>query len=319
MPRHIAWPEADDRRVGPSVANVRPNAGLGRLPTDFIRLPSRSRLIGAPLARRDLALGVERSAIAVEVVSDHLLIPVCSDVRPRSAMGFLKRILRNGIGDDPACADSNGSFESISDDELQVHMGIASYGVFDLTDAIRPSYDLQIVPRQGYRFDAYVDEANCTKTPVVMASATRHQLMDLFLDLIEPLGSVVDVVLETSHRVGAEHEDLYREHIDMPVLKSILLEYEDLLLNDGCMGIAVINPAKRQEVQLDEHKLLIMYGHPLKPFESILIDGDVYPDEEIHFVTEAEHVHSSSERLFDQFNVLRNRLGMDGEDFSDSW
>ena len=234
-------------------------------------------------------------------------------------MGFLKRILRNGVVDDTLRGVSDGSFETLSDEELQVHMGIETYGVFDLTDAIRPSYDLQIVPRQGFRFDEYIDEASRSRTPVIMASATRHQLMDLFLDLIEPLGAVVDVVLETSHRAGAEHEDLYREHIDMPVLKSILLEFEDLLLNDGCTGIAVINPSKRQEVQLDEHKLLITYGDPLDPFESILIDGDVYPDEDLKFVTEAEHVHSSSEKLFDQFSVLRNRLGMDGEEFAGSW
>ncbi len=234
-------------------------------------------------------------------------------------MGFLKRILRNGISDDATRAASNGSFESLTDEELQAHMGISSYGVFDLTDAIRPSYDLQIVPRQGFRHDEYVDENSGNNTPVIMASATSHQLMDLFLELIEPLGAVVDVVLESSHRIGGEHEDLYREHIDMPVLKSILLEFEDLLLNDGCTGIAVINPAKRQEVQLDEHKLLIMYGQPLSSFESVLIGNDVYPDEELQFITEAEHVHSSSERLYDQFNVLKTRLGMDSEEMAGSW
>jgi hypothetical protein len=234
-------------------------------------------------------------------------------------MGFLKRILRNGVSDDTLRGVSNGSFESLTDDELQAHMGIDSYGVFDLTDAIRPSYDLQIVPRQGFRHDEYVDDASGSRTPVIMAAATRHLLMDLFLDLIEPLGAVVDVVLETSHRAGTDHEDLYREHIDMPVLKSILLEFEELLLHDGCTGVAVINPAKRQEVQLDEHKLLIMYGQPLAPFEKILIKGDVYPEKDLHFITEAEHVHSSSERMFDQFNVLRNRLGMDGEELAGTW
>lgn len=234
-------------------------------------------------------------------------------------MGFLKRILRNGVSDDTLREISQGSFDSLSDEELQTHMGIKSYGVFDLTDAIRPSYDLQIIPRQGFRFDEYVDEASGTKTPVIMASATRHNLMDLFLDLIEPLGSVVDVVLETSHKARGSHEDLYREHIDMPVLKSILLEFEELLLNDGCTGIAVINPSKRQEVQLDEHKLLIMYGNPLNHFQSILIDGDVYPDKDIQFITEAEHVHSSSEKMFDQFNMLRSRLGIDGEKYAGAW
>ncbi|TWU59322.1 hypothetical protein Poly51_21100 [Rubripirellula tenax] len=233
-------------------------------------------------------------------------------------MGFLKRILRGGATEESLRNVSDGSFETLTDEELQAHMGIRTYGVFELTDAIRPSYDLRIVPRQGFRHDEYVDEASDTKTPVIMASATRESLMDLFLDMIEPLGEVVDVVLETSHRAGSGHDDLYREHIDMPVLKSILLEFEDLLLNDGCTGIAVINPSKRQEVQLDEHKLLIAYGEPLKAFESVLISGDVYPEQDIRFITEAEHVHSSNERLYDQFNVLKNRLGMDGEEFAGS-
>ena len=140
--------------------------------------------------------------------------------------------------------------------------------------------------------------------------------MELFLDLLDPLGQIVDVVLETSHQCNGSHQDLYREHIDMPVLKSTLLDHEDLLLNDGCTGIAVINPSKRQEVQLDEHKLLIMYGNPLDQFETMLIGADVYPEKGMRFITEAEHVHSSSERFYDEFQILKNRLGMDGDDYA---
>ena len=123
-------------------------------------------------------------------------------------MGFLKRILRSGVAKDTTTGNAHGSFESLSDDELQTHMGIDSYGVFDLTDAIRPSYDLQIVPKQGYRSDEYIDEVNGTRTPVIMASATRHALMNIFLDLIEPLGTTVDVLLETSNLPMIIHPDL---------------------------------------------------------------------------------------------------------------
>ena len=234
-------------------------------------------------------------------------------------MGFLKRILRTGVTEEQTRVAPPGSFETLTDEELQTHMGITTYGAFELTDAVRPSYDLQITPRQGFRFDEYVDESNGSRTPVIMASATKSSLMELFIELIDPLGPVVDVVLETSHQAGGEHEDLYREHIDMPVLISTLWEFEDLMLNDGCTGIAVINPSKRQEVQLDEHKLLITYGSPLEDFKRILIEGDVYPDDDIQFITEAEHVHSSSERHFDQFNVLKNRLGMDGDGMAGAW
>ncbi|GAA4449870.1 hypothetical protein [Novipirellula rosea] len=234
-------------------------------------------------------------------------------------MGFLKRILRNGTSDEAVRVASNGSFETLTDDELQTHMGIRSYGVFELTDAVRPSYDLQVVPKQGFRYDQYVDEKTGLSTPVILASATRHRIMDLFLELVDQLGPVVDVVLETSHQGNPHPEDLYREHIDAPVLKSMLWEFEDLLLNDGCTGIAVINPSKRQEVQLDEHKLLIAYGDPLDNFSQTLIQGDVYPDDELQFITEAEHVHSSSERFTAEFEKLKHRLGMDGEMFLDDY
>jgi hypothetical protein len=228
-------------------------------------------------------------------------------------MGFLERILRNTAAEETTAPSEPGSFERLSDEELQTHMGIDRYDSFDLTEAIRPSYDLQVIPRQGFRHDEYRDEASGVVVPVLMAAATRHVLMDLFLELIEPLGGVVDVVLETSHHASSGHDDLYRESIDVPVLKSILIEYEDLLLNDGCTGIAVVNPQKQQEVQLDEHKMLIVYGRPLERFEKRMIARDVYPDPQLRFLTEAEHVHSSSERFFREFEKLKTRLGMDAD------
>jgi hypothetical protein len=132
------------------------------------------------------------------------------------------------------------------------------------------------------------------------------------MELLEPLGPEVDVVLETSHnRTQRGHVDLYREHIDMPVLKSTLYDYEDLMLNDGCTGIAVLNPGIPLEVQFDEHKLLIVYGEDLTPFEDIFQCRDVNCHDKMKFITEAEHVHSSSGKYFQQFEELRMRLGMD--------
>lgn len=226
-------------------------------------------------------------------------------------MGFLKRILRPGGSEGVPSEPAPASFQQLSEEELRAHLGISVYDAFELTDAVRPSYDLQVVPRQGFRRDQYIDEESSTSVPVLMGSATRKDLMHLFMDLIEELGPVVDVVLETSHHGGAGHSDLYREHIDLPVLKSMLWDYEDLLLNDGCTGIAVVNPKRKQEVQFDEHKLLIAYGAPLDRFEQTFIAHDVYPDPDIRFITEAEHVHSSSEQYQHQFDVLKTRLGIE--------
>ncbi|MDY0165918.1 MAG: hypothetical protein RBS80_05195 [Thermoguttaceae bacterium] len=204
------------------------------------------------------------------------------------------------------------SFEHLSEEDLEAHLGVDRYGNFMLTEAVRPSYDLQVVPTEGYRHDAYHDEQSHSSVPVLMAAVSRNRLFDVFMDLIRPLGSVVDVVLETSHhRDSRGHTDLYREHIDVPVLESILWDYEDLLLNDGCTGIAVLNPDVPHEIQFDEHKLLIVYGEQLVPFEHTLRQRNIRCDDGLKFITEAEHVHSSSDHYARQFDELKTRLGMD--------
>ena len=226
-------------------------------------------------------------------------------------MGFLKNFFTNvfeadATGIDPSC------FDQLSENQLEDHLDVARYGNFLLTDAVRPSFDLKVVPSQGYRYDAYRDADSDTQVPVVMASTSKEIVFELFMEMIEPLGEVVDVVLETSHQQqGQEHSDLYREHIDMPVLKSTLWDYEDLLTNDGCTGIAVLNPGIPQEVQFDEHKLVIMYGKPLDSFESVLKSYSVHCQNEMKFITESEHVHSSNDDYCERFEELKMRLGMD--------
>jgi len=200
----------------------------------------------------------------------------------------------------------------LSEDQLEAHLGVARYGNFMLTDAVRPSYDLQVVPQAGYRHDEYHDRESGIRIPVCMAAASRECVLDLFLDLLDPLGDEVDVVLETSHdRENGSHLDMYRESIDLPVLKSTLYDFEDVLLDDGCLGIAVLNSHIPLEIQFDEHKLLIMYGHELSEFERILSDYDVHCQEDIKFITEAEHVHSSNDEFVEKFDQLRYRLGID--------
>lgn len=238
-------------------------------------------------------------------------------------MGFLKSFFNDVFEDDgqtvppvetptPASIPVSG-FEALSECELEAHLGVSRYGDFELTDAIRPSYGLEVVPKQGFRHDVYRDEESRSDVPVLMAAATKSQLLEVFMDLLEPLGPTVDVVLETSHgHAGGGHTDLYREHIDMPILQSILWDFEELLTNDGCTGIAVLNPRMPQEVQLDEHKLLIVYGNELTAYEGILIDQHVDCDEQLRFITEAEHVHSTTDRFVEEFEELKMRLGMDG-------
>lgn len=227
-------------------------------------------------------------------------------------MGFLKDYFRSaGMVEVPP-----SQFERLTEDELKTHLRIRRYGSFELTDAVRPSYELQVVPSEGYRHDSYKDPETGSRTPVLMAAVTntREKLFEVFMSLLDPLGKTVDVVLETSHAGDRNgHTDLYREHIDLPVLKSILWEYEQLLTHDGCAGIAVMNPRIPEEVQFDEHKLLIVYGENLDRYARLLESLRIQCRDDMQFITEAEHVHSSSTENEEAFQRLGTRLGMDQE------
>jgi hypothetical protein len=220
---------------------------------------------------------------------------------------FLDRVLRNSPTRMPRT-----TFDELSQEELDAHISVGRYGSFTLTDAVRPSFGLEVVPREGYRRDLYRDPETGNTMPVLAASVSSERLFEVFMDLLDPLGDEVDVVVESSHdsELG-EHADLYREHIDTVILKSTLYDYEDLLLHDGCSGVAALNPAGPMEVQFDEHKLLFVYANDLEPFEQILLDHGLRRDDSLKFISEAEHLHSTDDVYRDQFEELRYRLGID--------
>ena len=234
-------------------------------------------------------------------------------------MGLFKRLIKNVFCDGESRV-APSSFENLSEQQIEDHMRIARYGGFVLTDAVRPAIDLQVVPRSGFRRDCYKDKDTGVEIPVVMAAASAETLFDLFLNLLDPLGDEVDVVLETSHdRRRKGHSDLYREHIDLPVLKSTLCEFEDLLMNDGCTGIAVLNPSIPLEVQFDEHKLFHVYAPNLKPFRRVLRAQGVPRRAVLPLISEAEHLHHTTAAFCDDFRQFAVRTGVGDFDrvFSD--
>jgi len=220
---------------------------------------------------------------------------------------FLERVLRNNPTRMPRT-----TFDDLSKEQLDAHLSVGRYGSFSLTDAVRPSIGLEVIPREGYRRDVYCDPESGNKMPVLAASVSSERLFEVFMDLLDPLGEVVDVVMESSHESEpGSHADLYREHIDTVILKSTLYDYESLLLNDGCAGLAALNPSGPMEVQFDEHKLLFVYAHDLDLFEEILIRHGLKRDDSLKFISEAEHLHSTDDEHRDNFDELLYRLGID--------
>ena len=192
---------------------------------------------------------------------------------------------------------------------MQAHLARSRYGRFTLTEAIRPGWHLDVVPRAGYRHDGYVDPDSGACLPALVAAVSSEDLFATFLELLEPLGETCDVVLESTHDAAAGRREFGREGIERLVLESLLWEFEDLLLHDGCTAVAVMHPEHALEVQLDEHKLLVVYAHARLPFERVLRTRGLGRDDRLRVISQGEHLHTSHARHLRQFDDLAQRLG----------
>lgn len=186
------------------------------------------------------------------------------------------------------------------------------YGDFTLTDAIRPASCMAVIPREGYRIQVYRDRRVNLRMPMLTAAVSKERLFDTFLALMEPLGSSLHVVLESSHDCAIGYSTEYRRNgVDKPVLLSHFCEYEDLLMNDGCTGIAVMSRKRFVEVQFDEHKLLHVYAADLKPYRRRLKAMGIRRRELMPLVSEGEHLHHTTDDYAEKFRQLCSWVGIE--------
>lgn len=193
---------------------------------------------------------------------------------------------------------------------FEAHLAQKTYGPFTLTEAVRPGWHAGVVPREGYRFDTYADPETNARLPAIIAAISKERLFEAFIELLAPLGETCEVVLESSHEArGNSRQEYVRESVERLVLESLLWDFEDLLTNDGCSGIAIMHPRMPMEVQLDEHKLLIVYAPSRAPFAERLEACGVGRNDELRVISQGEHLHTSHSRYTREFNRLRHRLG----------
>jgi hypothetical protein len=172
-----------------------------------------------------------------------------------------------------------------------------------------------VTPCEGYRVKVWRDRELKLRLPMLSAAVSREKLFDVFTSLIELLGEELHVVLEGSHGRGVDdHVDHRRNNIDAPVLLSHCYDFEDLLLDDGCTGIAVLKADEPVEVQFDEHKLITIYAPDLAPFERILAEAGIRKRPTMAFLSEGEHLHHSAADHPDRFREFCWKLGVGDED-----
>lgn len=189
---------------------------------------------------------------------------------------------------------------------------IDKYGDYQL-GGIRPYGEF--VPKQGFKHGSYEG------MPAVIAAVSKESILDIFYMMLDEISGEVIVVLESSHnspQVANENEiepDYFETVMDLVVLKSILIDYEDFMLEDGLFGISVYNYGEEDnspiEVQLDEHSLLIGYSEKVEKFNQILEMHGLVCDEELELIIDNDHVHLSGPNFYEKFLSLKIELGVE--------
>ncbi len=160
--------------------------------------------------------------------------------------------------------------------------------------------------RTGYRLEQ-LELPNGQRLPMLAAAVSAEQVFGLFLDLLKPLGEVVDVVIERQEP-AAPPRRWRRSAIDRVVLCSHLAEFEELLTDDGYLSVAVVAHRRQLEVQLDDHKLLHVYGRRLCPFRRLLRQAGIRPCRRLTLICETAHWHHTCDPDASRTRSLVSRL-----------
>ena len=183
-----------------------------------------------------------------------------------------------------------------------------------LTAAVRPGLELPVVPREGFRLDVYRDRNG----PLARARSwpppfPAKNLFDVFLELLAPLGDMrrSSCWKPATTAKATHHRDLFREHIDLPVLQSHFCDFEELLLNDGCTGVAVISTSEHRWKCSSTNTSCWSSTLTTWSRSSACCAKPASPrDDSLKLITEGEHLHSTDPHHGEQFEQLCCRVGI---------
>ena len=204
-----------------------------------------------------------------------------------------------------------------TDKQLEEDLKKDNYNGFLLTKAVRLDAKTTLLPENGFKLVWCQIDKN-TRERALLVCASREILWDLFIDFVSITGSVTDVCLESSHHSANHdcHTDFIVEEKEVILTTSTFFDFQDILLNDGCTGIAVYNGKRRVEVQLCEHKFISIYGwkkHKRK-IKKILEKYGIPLNKEMSCVVWQPHMHVSSTSYAEEFKNFKIAMGADSYD-----
>lgn len=204
----------------------------------------------------------------------------------------------------------NDKSQKITGAMIQQAMNNRTFGDFTLTPAVVFFKDGDVIPSEGYKIEKHVMPNGYSKSRIVV-SASAEKVLDIFDEFVALLGDTCSVVLEDFRTDNGDHIDHFAYYKDTFVVRSILLDFEDLLMNDGFVSLAIWSEAALAEVQLTMHKIIQVYARDTRPFQQVLAEFGIVENPELKFFFEHFYLLVSNEAGDSAVEALKDRLCID--------
>ncbi len=193
---------------------------------------------------------------------------------------------------------------------IQEAMKNRTFDGFTLTPAIVFFKDGDVVPSEGYKIEKSL-MPNGQVQSRMLVSASAEDLLDIFDDFIVLLGESCGVVVEDFRAKAGDHVDHYAYGKDTFIVRSILLDFDDFLLNDGFVGLVIWSEAAQAEVQLTMHKVIQVFAIDNVPFQHVLAGYGIREDPNLRFFFEDFYMLVSTMAGDSAIEALKDRLCID--------
>lgn len=207
-----------------------------------------------------------------------------------------------------------GRVPEITDEKIKEAMTNKTFGSFTLTPAVIFFKDGDLIPREGYKVNKLKLPNGSTHYQMIV-SASAEKILDVFDDFLSLLGDTCGIVLEDFRNHDYDHIDYYAYNKDTVIIRSTLLDFEELLLNDGLLGVAIYSESSRTEIQLTKHKIIQVFASELGYFRRILSRYSIREDSELKFLFEDFYLLVSCETGDQAMEALKDRLCIDNRVF----
>jgi len=198
----------------------------------------------------------------------------------------------------------------ITEDMIQEAMQNKTYGNFTLTPAVVLFKDGDVIPSEGYKVEKLVMSDDNIRSRILV-SASAEKILDIFDECISLLGDTCSIVLEDFRTDKGDHIDHFAYYKDTFIVRSVLFDFEELLLNDGFVGLAIWSETAQAEVQLTMHKIILVYAADISRFKAALASFGIKEDPELRFFFEDFHLLVSTEAGNTAIETLKDRLYID--------